>query len=255
MKKLFSFIFIMSLIFSLCACSFSANKTENSNTAKPVDCTNDPTTPDESTPLPPEKTEIEITEDQILKYYDYFTNTAPGFTQISFAIGGDFGELSFDSAADISDEELIFYALVNLLSKGLYEHDKDGYVLWKKDAVISEIERGFAGRSVDFEGSDLVDEIPEDGALRSTGWGSSEGFSPKLIQLTQSQDGTYIAIFYFYGVFDYLLEVGPFDVREEIIKDHSDILNSKYCNKITKTITFIEQQSDGEIYLQFISMQ
>lgn len=46
MKKLFSFTFIMSLVFSLCACSFSANQTENSNITKTADRTNDPTTPD-----------------------------------------------------------------------------------------------------------------------------------------------------------------------------------------------------------------
>lgn len=59
----------------------------------------------------------------------------------------------------------------------------------------------------------------------------------------------------FYGVLDYILEVGSLNVREEIVKDYSEALNSPYCGKITKTITFLEKQEGGETWLQFLSME
>ncbi len=258
MRKILSSLVIITILFSLSSCSFlsgTSQENENSVTNEPADSTSDPTMPDISTPLPPEKTEVEVTEVQILKYYDYFANVAPGFVQISYAMGGDFTELSFGSAAEVSDGGMIMYALENLSQKGLYETDEDGYTCWKTDDVIREIERGFAREVTGFEASGLVNEISKDGILKSTGWDTGEGFSAKLIQLTQWPDGTYTGVFDFYGASDYLLEVGPFDIREEIVKEDSEILNSKYCVNTRKTITFIEKQDDNGFHLQFVSME
>lgn len=259
MQKILSSLVIITLLFLLSSCSSLSNssheKNENSVTNESADSANDPTMPDISTPLPPEKIELEVTEEQILKYYDYFANDAPGFVQISYAMGGDFTELSFGSVAEVSDGGMIMYALENLSQKGSYERDEDGYTCWKTDEVIREIERGFAREVTDFEASGFVNEISNDGILKSTGWSADEGFYAKLIQLTQWQDGTSTGVFEFYGISDYLMEVGSFDIQEEIIKDYSEILNSKYCVNTKKTITFMEKQDDNGFYLQFVSME
>lgn len=251
-KQLLSIIGIF--VFLLSACTAPTPRPDASDNP-PAESTSDPTMPDISISLPPEKIEVEVTEDQVLKFYDYFANIAPGFAQIPFAMGGDFAEFSFGSVTEISDAGLTIYALENLSQNGLLERDEGGYSCWKTDAVIREIERAFAREVIDFGASGLVNEIPEDGILKSTGWSAGEGFSAKLIQLSQWQDGTATGVFEFYGVSDYLLEVGPFDIKDEIVKDYSEILNSKYCVKTTKAISFIENHDENGFYLQFLSME
>ncbi len=262
MRKVLSLFVVLAVLFLLTSCdSLPATPREansNSNMPKPANTLAEAgstidSEDEKNTSVPPEKIEIEVTKEQILKFYDYFTNIAPGFVQIPLAMDGDFSELRFDSPTEISDEGMIIYAIINLLYKGLHDKGEDGYVYWKTNAVISEIERGFAREVKDFDSSGFVNEIPKDGILKSTGWDVGEGFFPKLIQLTQWEDGTFTGVFEFYSVLDYLMEAGPFDIKEEIVKDYSTILNSTYCISIEKTITFIEKHDDDGFYLQFVS--
>lgn len=204
---------------------------------------------------PAEGEEIPLSDELILKYYDLFSETAPGFMDLGTAVEGGFTGVTFASPEELTTDQLLVYAVVNLDYRGQFVQEEQG-LGWRMEDVTAEIQRGFDRTVTDFSRSGYVTVVPEEGLLVSTGWSGNESLaSPQLTKLTRNSDGSYTGEFAFYGVLDYILEVGSLKVREEIVKDYSEALNSPYCVKIMKTITFLENKEGGETWLQFLSME
>lgn len=199
--------------------------------------------------------EIELSDELILRYYDLFLETTPGFMDLGTAVEGGFTGVTFASPEELTTDQLVVYAVTNLDHRGQFVQGELGRG-WRIEDVTAEIQRGFDRTVTDFSQSGYVTVVPEEGLLVSTGWSGNESLaSPQLTKLTKNSDGSYTGEFAFYGVLDYILEVGSLNVREEIVKDYSEALNSPYCVKIMKTITFLEKQEGGETWLQFLSME
>ena len=232
MKKFFAIFVLTILIFTMAACKSNEN------------------TPDTAT-FP---REIPITEEAILKYYDYFSLKAPGFLHM-FDISCSFADAAFDTPAAIPNEGLLLYAFESTAQKDLHWTNPEGSVVWRTSDIDNEVEKAFGMAITDYEASGLVTEDEEKGTLTATGWSFHSILLPKLVKLIENTEGIFTAEFDFYSVFDYYTEVSDFDARAEILKEHSEILNSQYCAKISKTIVFQELTDDEGLYLRFISMK
>ena len=256
MKKL-GFLLLAAALLLLAACTEPA-----SEEGPPADSTvgngallspedgDDPTPPDQSAGAE----EMEISEELILYYYDLFSKVTPGFMDLGTAVEGGFDGVTFTSPEELTTDQLLVYAVINLMYRGQFVQEEQG-LGWRMEDVTAEIQRGFDRTVTDFSQSGYVTVVPEEGLLVSTGWSGNESLAaPQLTKLIKNSDGSYIGEFAFYGVLDYILEVGSLDVRAEIVKEDSEALNSPYCVKIMKTITFLEKQEDGETWLQFLSM-